>query len=208
VLAHTDVDREIRAKDDAKRVQRGPMFGDEWPASATFPNRTVADEEPVELGDLRFTAWDFGTCESESETVWLRRRRLSVRRRPPLQRNARLPCRRAYGRVARRHRPSGGGARRRPHALRRPRRARRTRRARRPAPLPADGARGDRPGRKPPRTAERGRSEPRGAPDGALPAGRSAQLARRGRRLGRRRRARSGHRSRLIVERHGDALTP
>jgi hypothetical protein len=25
----------------------------------------------VELGDVRFTAWDFGPCESESETVWL-----------------------------------------------------------------------------------------------------------------------------------------
>ena len=25
----------------------------------------------MELGDLRFTAWDFGACESESETVWL-----------------------------------------------------------------------------------------------------------------------------------------
>jgi glyoxylase-like metal-dependent hydrolase (beta-lactamase superfamily II) len=71
VIAHADVDREIRAKDDAKRAQWGPMFGDEWPASATFPNRTVADEEAVELGDLRFTAWDFGPCESESETVWL-----------------------------------------------------------------------------------------------------------------------------------------
>jgi glyoxylase-like metal-dependent hydrolase (beta-lactamase superfamily II) len=47
------------------------MFGDEWPSSATFPNRTVADEESVELGDLRFTAWDFGPGESESETVWL-----------------------------------------------------------------------------------------------------------------------------------------
>jgi glyoxylase-like metal-dependent hydrolase (beta-lactamase superfamily II) len=71
VIAHGDVDREIRAKDDAKRAQWGPMFGDEWPAGATFPNRTVADEESVELGDLRFTAWDFGPCESESETVWL-----------------------------------------------------------------------------------------------------------------------------------------
>jgi glyoxylase-like metal-dependent hydrolase (beta-lactamase superfamily II) len=71
VIAHHDVDREIRAKDDAKRDQWGPMFGDEWPASATFPSRTVADEEAVELGDLRFTAWDFGPGESESETVWL-----------------------------------------------------------------------------------------------------------------------------------------
>jgi glyoxylase-like metal-dependent hydrolase (beta-lactamase superfamily II) len=71
VIAHRDVDREIRASDDAKRAQWGPMFGDEWPASATFPNRTVADEETVELGDLRFTAWDFGPSESESESVWL-----------------------------------------------------------------------------------------------------------------------------------------
>lgn len=71
VIAHRDVDREIRAKDEAKRVQWGPMFGEEWPAGATFPNRTVADEESVHLGDLRFTAWDFGPCESESETVWL-----------------------------------------------------------------------------------------------------------------------------------------
>jgi glyoxylase-like metal-dependent hydrolase (beta-lactamase superfamily II) len=71
VIAHRDVDREIRAKDEAKRAQWGPMFADEWPASATFPNRTVADEESVALGDLQFTAWDFGPCESESETVWL-----------------------------------------------------------------------------------------------------------------------------------------
>jgi glyoxylase-like metal-dependent hydrolase (beta-lactamase superfamily II) len=71
VVAHRDVDREIRANDDAKRAQWSPTFGDEWPASATFPNRTVADEETLELGDLRFTAWDFGPCESASETVWL-----------------------------------------------------------------------------------------------------------------------------------------
>jgi glyoxylase-like metal-dependent hydrolase (beta-lactamase superfamily II) len=71
VIAHPDVDREIRAKDEVKRAQWGPMFGDEWPTSATFPNRTVADEESVELGDLRVTAWDFGPGESESETVWL-----------------------------------------------------------------------------------------------------------------------------------------
>jgi glyoxylase-like metal-dependent hydrolase (beta-lactamase superfamily II) len=71
VIAHRDVDREIRAKDEAKRAQWRPMFGDEWPASATFPTGTVSDEESVALGDLRFTAWDFGACESESETVWL-----------------------------------------------------------------------------------------------------------------------------------------
>ena len=71
VIAHRDVDHEIRAKDDAKRAQWGPMFGDEWPSAAIFPDRTVADEEAVELGDLRFTAWDFGPGESASQTVWL-----------------------------------------------------------------------------------------------------------------------------------------
>jgi glyoxylase-like metal-dependent hydrolase (beta-lactamase superfamily II) len=71
VIAHRDVEREIRERDEAKRAQWKPMFGDEWPASATFPNRVVVDEESVDLGDLRFTAWDFGPCESESETVWL-----------------------------------------------------------------------------------------------------------------------------------------
>jgi glyoxylase-like metal-dependent hydrolase (beta-lactamase superfamily II) len=71
VLAHRDVAREIRENDDAKRAQWAPVFGDEWPASATFPNREVADEESVEFGDLRLTAWDFGPCESMSETVWL-----------------------------------------------------------------------------------------------------------------------------------------
>ena len=71
VIAHRDVEREIRERDEAKRAQWKPTFGDEWPASATFPNRVVADEESVDLGDLRFTAWDFGPCESESETVWL-----------------------------------------------------------------------------------------------------------------------------------------
>jgi glyoxylase-like metal-dependent hydrolase (beta-lactamase superfamily II) len=71
VIAHRDVDREIRASDEAKRAQWGPTFGNEWPAASTFPNRPVGDEETVGLGDLRFTAWDFGPGESESETVWL-----------------------------------------------------------------------------------------------------------------------------------------
>ena len=71
VIALAEVEREIREQDDAKRAQWGPMFGDEWPASATFPNQVVADESTVELGGLRFTARDFGPCESVSETVWM-----------------------------------------------------------------------------------------------------------------------------------------
>ncbi len=71
VIALADVDGEIREHDDAKRAQWSPLFGDEWPASATFPTRVVAPDAVVELGDLRFTAWDVGPSESASETVWL-----------------------------------------------------------------------------------------------------------------------------------------
>jgi glyoxylase-like metal-dependent hydrolase (beta-lactamase superfamily II) len=71
VVAHRDVDREMRADDEAERWRWGPLFGHQWPARATFPSRTVDDEESVELGDVRLTAWDFGPCESRSETVWL-----------------------------------------------------------------------------------------------------------------------------------------
>jgi glyoxylase-like metal-dependent hydrolase (beta-lactamase superfamily II) len=71
VIALPEVADEIRRHDAAKRAQWGPMFGDEWPATATFPDREIADEQSLELGDLRFTAWDFGAGESERETVWL-----------------------------------------------------------------------------------------------------------------------------------------
>jgi glyoxylase-like metal-dependent hydrolase (beta-lactamase superfamily II) len=71
VIALEDVDREIRERDEAKREQWGPMFGDEWPASATFPNQVVTGQSPVELGDLCFSAIDLGPAESVSESVWL-----------------------------------------------------------------------------------------------------------------------------------------
>ena len=68
MIAHSDVDREIRAKRIPEPAGRQPLSAGEC---ATLPNLTVADEESVELGKLLFTAWDFGPCESASETVWL-----------------------------------------------------------------------------------------------------------------------------------------
>ena len=150
VIAHADVDREIRAKDEAKRAQWGPMFGDEWPSSATFPNRTVTDEESVELGDLRFTAWDFGPCESESETIWLLGDG-AIAFVGDLAFNGTHAYladghTHAWLRAIDRAEDTLAGVRTLyvGHGL-----ARRSRRARRAAPLPADGARGDRadPGR-------------------------------------------------------------
>ena len=71
MIAHRDVDREIREKDAASAPNGGRCSGTSGPQVRTFPSRTVADEESVEFGDLRLTAWDFGACESESQTVWL-----------------------------------------------------------------------------------------------------------------------------------------
>jgi glyoxylase-like metal-dependent hydrolase (beta-lactamase superfamily II) len=67
VIAHRDVDREIRGQPIPEPAGRAR----EWARTAPVPNQTVADEESVELGALLFTAWDFGPGESGSETVWL-----------------------------------------------------------------------------------------------------------------------------------------
>ena len=71
VLALADVDQEMRARDPEKRARWVPVFGDEWPATTTFPNRVVPAGETVELADLRFRSLDLGVGESVSETVWL-----------------------------------------------------------------------------------------------------------------------------------------
>lgn len=79
ILALADVDREIRASDDAKRAQWGPVFGEEWPSTSTFANQIVEAGETVELGGLWFTPIDLGRGESVSETVWV-----LENQRPPL----------------------------------------------------------------------------------------------------------------------------
>jgi glyoxylase-like metal-dependent hydrolase (beta-lactamase superfamily II) len=71
VIALADVDREIRARDDEKRARWAPLFGDEWPATSTFPNRIVQAGETVELAGLHFTSIDLGPGESISETIWV-----------------------------------------------------------------------------------------------------------------------------------------
>jgi glyoxylase-like metal-dependent hydrolase (beta-lactamase superfamily II) len=71
IIALPRVDRIMRDHDDAKRQQWAPVFGDEWPASATFANEQAADGSVVELGGIRLRAYDLGRGESESETAWL-----------------------------------------------------------------------------------------------------------------------------------------
>jgi glyoxylase-like metal-dependent hydrolase (beta-lactamase superfamily II) len=64
--------RDVIARDDAVKEQiLRPMFGDDWPLRRSFPNRTVADGERVELGGLAFTVLDLGPGESPHDSVWI-----------------------------------------------------------------------------------------------------------------------------------------
>jgi glyoxylase-like metal-dependent hydrolase (beta-lactamase superfamily II) len=71
VFATAGVDAVIRRDDDLKEQILRPMFGDEWPAERTFPNRTVSDGEKLELGGAGFTVLDLGPGESPHDSVWL-----------------------------------------------------------------------------------------------------------------------------------------
>jgi glyoxylase-like metal-dependent hydrolase (beta-lactamase superfamily II) len=71
IIALARVDQIMRDHDDAKRQQWGPVFGDEWPTSATFANEQVTDGGFVELGGVRLRAYDLGRGESECETAWV-----------------------------------------------------------------------------------------------------------------------------------------
>ena len=71
IVATVDADRVMREHDDAKRAQWRDMFGDQWPDSSTFANRTVVDGETLTLAGVSFTARDLGRGECASQTVWL-----------------------------------------------------------------------------------------------------------------------------------------
>jgi glyoxylase-like metal-dependent hydrolase (beta-lactamase superfamily II) len=57
--------------DAAKEKQWKPMFGDEWPAKRTFPNKIVKDNETLQFENVSFTAHDLGQGESHSDSYWL-----------------------------------------------------------------------------------------------------------------------------------------
>ena len=103
VVATSGVDAVIRRDDAVKEEILRPMFGEEWPRERTFPSRTVADGETLELGGASFTVIDLGPGESPHDSIWLLgdERRDGVPRRPGVRRQARLPRRRLPRGVAR-----------------------------------------------------------------------------------------------------------
>jgi glyoxylase-like metal-dependent hydrolase (beta-lactamase superfamily II) len=70
VFAVAGVDQVIRRDDTAKEQILRPIFGDEWAAVRTFPNRLVEGGERVAIGDAVFTVTDLGPSESPHDSLW------------------------------------------------------------------------------------------------------------------------------------------
>jgi glyoxylase-like metal-dependent hydrolase (beta-lactamase superfamily II) len=63
---------DVIVRDDPLKDQiLGPMFGDEWPATRTFPNTPIADGESLTFDDAVFTVIDLGPSESPHDSPWI-----------------------------------------------------------------------------------------------------------------------------------------
>jgi glyoxylase-like metal-dependent hydrolase (beta-lactamase superfamily II) len=71
IVAPQGVHDVIRRDDPVKEEILRPMFGDEWPATRTFPNTVAADGETLAFGDATFTVIDLGPSESPHDSPWL-----------------------------------------------------------------------------------------------------------------------------------------
>jgi len=71
ILSVAGVDAAIRRDDATKEQILRPMFGAEWPQRRTFPNRTVADGDVIQLGGATFRVVDLGPGESPHDSLWL-----------------------------------------------------------------------------------------------------------------------------------------
>ena len=60
IIATQGVDEAMRRTDDAKAVKWQPVFGDDWPARRTFPNRLVHDGDVLHFDGVSFEVREFG----------------------------------------------------------------------------------------------------------------------------------------------------
>src|SRR5262245_37302120 len=70
VYAVAGVNDVIRRDDAAKERILRPMFGDEWPATRSFPTRIVHGGERVSVADAVFAVTDLGPSESPHDSLW------------------------------------------------------------------------------------------------------------------------------------------
>jgi glyoxylase-like metal-dependent hydrolase (beta-lactamase superfamily II) len=61
----------IQKYDADKETQWKPMFGEEWPAKRTFPNKVAKNNETIKFEDVSFTVYDLGAGESHSDSYWI-----------------------------------------------------------------------------------------------------------------------------------------
>lgn len=70
IVAVSGVNDIIRRDDAIKEQILRPMLGDEWPATRTFPNHTVGDDDGLTFDGMQFTALDIGPSESPHDSAW------------------------------------------------------------------------------------------------------------------------------------------
>jgi glyoxylase-like metal-dependent hydrolase (beta-lactamase superfamily II) len=70
IYATAGTRRTIEADDAAKDAQWRPVFGEQWPRTRRFPNRTLADGQGFEVDGVRFVVHDLGPGESHSDAYW------------------------------------------------------------------------------------------------------------------------------------------
>lgn len=62
----------MRRLEEPKRKQWGPVYGAEWVARWTYPNRVVADGEQLSFDGVTYSVLDIGAGgDSEANAVWL-----------------------------------------------------------------------------------------------------------------------------------------
>jgi glyoxylase-like metal-dependent hydrolase (beta-lactamase superfamily II) len=71
IVAPQGVIDAIVRDDPVKEQILRPMFGDEWPAERTFPNRPIQDGETLDLDGAVFRVIDLGPSESPHDSPWI-----------------------------------------------------------------------------------------------------------------------------------------
>jgi glyoxylase-like metal-dependent hydrolase (beta-lactamase superfamily II) len=61
----------ITKYDLEKEKQWKAMFGEEWPAKRTFPNKVIKDKAALTFETTSFTVHDLGAGESHSDSYWI-----------------------------------------------------------------------------------------------------------------------------------------
>ena len=72
ILALPSVEQVMRETEAEKHAQWGPVFGDEWIPTWTYPNRFVEDRERLEFDGVTYRVHDLGPGgDSDANSIWI-----------------------------------------------------------------------------------------------------------------------------------------